>query len=114
MRLTPELTAAISPEFTQSLNSGAELVWRLDYSYRDEMYGQPYNDVPITDIDSRSLINFDIAYHNSDGTWTLAAYGRNVTDEKYDNARLLPNDYVLQILNNDRSEFGLRFVYNIN
>jgi iron complex outermembrane receptor protein len=112
--LTPELTAAISPEFTQRLQSGAEMVWRLDWSYRDEMYGQPYNDVPITDIDDRTLINFDIAYHNPDDTWTLAAYGRNVTDEKYDNARLLPNDYVLQILNNDRSEFGLRFVYNIN
>jgi len=112
--LTPELTASISPEFTQPLQNGAELVWRLDWSYRDEMFGQPYNDVPITDIDARTLINFDIAYHDPNGTWTLAAYGRNVTDEKYDNARLLPNDYVLQILNNDRSEFGLRFVYNIN
>jgi iron complex outermembrane receptor protein len=112
--LTPELTASISPEFTQLLASGAEIVWRLDYSYRDEMYGQPFNDVPITDIDSRSLLNFDIAYHNPDDTWTLAAYGRNVTDEEYDNARLLPIDYVLQILNNDRSEFGLRFVYNFN
>jgi iron complex outermembrane receptor protein len=65
-------------------------------------------------IDSRTLINFDIAYHDSDGRWTLAAYGRNATDEEYDNARLLPNDYVLQILNNDRSEFGLRYVYNFD
>ena len=112
--LTPELTAAISPEFTQPLLSGAKIVWRLDWSYRDEMFGQPFNDVPITDIDSRSLLNFDIAYHNPDDTWTLAAFGRNVTDEEYDNARLLPIDYVLQILNNDRSEFGLRFVYNFN
>jgi len=112
--LTPEWTATISPEFTQLLQGGAEIVWRLDWSYRDEMHGQPYNDVPITDIDDRTLINFDIAYHSPDDTWTLAAYGRNATDEKYDNARLLPNDYVLQILNNDRSEFGLRFVYNIN
>jgi iron complex outermembrane receptor protein len=112
--LTPELTASISPEFTQPLQNGAEMVWRLDWSYRDEMFGQPFNDVPITDIDDRTLLNFDIAYHNPDDTWTVAAYGRNVTDEKYDNARLLPIDYVLQILNNDRSEFGLRFVYNFD
>jgi len=112
--LTPELTASISPEFTQPLANGAEMVWRLDWSYRDEMFGLPFNDVPITVIDSRSLINFDIAYHSPDGRWTLAAFGRNATDEKYDNARLLPNDYVLQILNNDRSEFGLRAVYNFD
>jgi len=112
--LTPELTAAISPEFTQSLQNGGEIVWRLDWSYRDEMFGQPFNDVPITDIDSRTLINFDIAYHSPDETWTLAAYGRNATDEEYDNARLLPIDYVLQILNNDRSEFGLRYVHNFD
>jgi iron complex outermembrane receptor protein len=112
--LTPELTASISPEFTQPLANGAEMVWRLDWSYRDEMFGQPFNDVPITDIDSRSLLNFDIAYHSPDDRWTLAAYGRNATDEKYDNARLLPNDYVLQILNNDRSEFGLRYAYNFD
>jgi iron complex outermembrane receptor protein len=110
--LTPELTASISPEFTQPLASGAEIVWRLDWSYRDEMFGQPFNDVPITDIDSRTLINIDIAYHSPDDRWTLAAFGRNVTDEEYDQARLLPVDYVLQILNNDRSEFGLRAVYN--
>jgi len=78
------------------------------------MYGQPYNNVPITDIDDRSLINFDIAYNSPDGRWTLAAYGRNATDEEYDNARILPNDYVLQILNNDRSEFGLRYVHNFD
>jgi iron complex outermembrane receptor protein len=58
------------------------------------------------------LINFDIAYHAPDGLWLVGLYGRNATDEKYDNARLLPVDYVLQILNNDRSEFGLRFMYN--
>ncbi len=112
--LTPELTVAISPEFTQSLQNGAEIVWRFDWSFRDEMFGQPFNNVPITDIDSRALINFDIAYHDPDDRWTLALYGRNATDEEYDNARLLPNDYVLQILNNDRSEFGLRYVYNFD
>jgi iron complex outermembrane receptor protein len=42
----------------------------------------------------------------------VGLYGRNATNEKYDNARILPDDYVLQILNNDLSEFGLRFMYN--
>jgi iron complex outermembrane receptor protein len=110
--LTPEWNASISPEFTQALANGGSIVWRADLSYRDDMFGQPFSNVPITDIDSRTLINFDVAYHDPGGRWLLAAYGRNVTDEEYDNARVLPTDYVLVILNNDRSEFGLRFMYN--
>jgi iron complex outermembrane receptor protein len=111
--LTPDLTFSISPEYTIPMNNGGDLVLRMDYSYRDDMWGEPSNDPGrFTKIDSRSLLNADISYHSPDGRWTLAAYGRNVTDEKYANAKLLPTDYVLIILNNDRSEFGLRFVYN--
>jgi iron complex outermembrane receptor protein len=111
--LTPDLTFSISPEYTIPMNNGGDLVLRMDYSYRDDMWGEPSNDPGrFTKIDSRSLLNADISYHSPDGRWTLAAYGRNVTDEKYANAKLLPDDYVLIILNNDRSEFGLRFVYN--
>jgi iron complex outermembrane receptor protein len=40
----------------------------------------------------------------------MGLYGRNVTDERYDNARLNVTDYVLQILSNDPSEFGVRFL----
>ncbi len=62
-----------------------------------------------TFIDSRDLLNVDISYRPPDGTWTAALYGRNVTDECYDNARLNTGDYVLTILSNDASEFGVRF-----
>ena len=60
----------------------------------------------------RSLVNVDIAYNSADGKWTVGAYGRNVTDERYDNARLNTTDYVLQILSNDPSEFGVRAIFN--
>ncbi len=111
--LTPEWTATISPEYTLPMGNGGDLTFRLDWSYRDDMFGQPFDDpTTFTKIDSRTLINVDISYYSVDGRWAVGAYGRNVTDEKYDNARLLPNDYVLVILNNDRSEFGLRFIYN--
>ena len=109
--LTPELTASISPEYPMPLASGAEITFRMDYSYRDDMYGEPVDDPGrFTDIDSREILNFDIAYHSPDQDWTLGLYGRNITDEEYDQARLNTNDYVLVILNNDASEFGLRFL----
>jgi iron complex outermembrane receptor protein len=107
--LTPELTASLSPELTFPLASG-ELTLRADWSFRDEMFGEPSNDpARFTKIDSRDLINFDFSYRPTDGDWTLGLYGRNVTDERYDNARLNTGDYVLVMLSNDASEFGLRF-----
>ena len=109
--LTPELTASISPEYTLALDSGAEVTFRADWSYRDDMFGEPVDDPGrFTAIDSRDLLNFDVAYHSPDDSWTLGVYGRNVTDEEYDNARLNLTDYALIILSNDRSEFGVRFI----
>ncbi len=112
--LTPDVTASISPQFIQPMNNGGELMLRVDWSYRGSMYGEPSNDpARMTKIASRDLFNFDLTYTEPDGRWSLSAYGRNVTDEKYDNARLLPTDYLLIVLNNDRSEFGLRYVYHL-
>lgn len=109
--LTPKLTASISPQYTMTMGNGGDLVFRADWSHRADMWGEPSNDPGrFTKIDSRTLINIDVAYHSPDGKWTLAAYGRNVTDERYDNARLNIGDYILAILSNDASEFGLRFV----
>ena len=73
------------------------------------MFGEP-NSLPgrFTQIDSRDLVNFDISYHSADEIWSASLYGRNVTDEEYDNARLNTGDYVLVMLNNDASEFGVR------
>jgi iron complex outermembrane receptor protein len=107
--LTPELTASISPELTVPMGSG-ELTLRADWSHRDDMYGEPSSDPGrFTQIDSRDLVNFDFTYRPDDGDWSLGAYGKNVTDERYDNARLNVTDYVLVIKSNDASEFGLRF-----
>ncbi len=107
--LTPELTFSLSPEWSIPMSGGGEVVFRADYSYRDEMFGEPSSDPGrLTKIDSRSLVNADISYRSADELWLIALYGRNITDERYDNARLNTGDYVLQILSNDASEFGLR------
>ena len=108
--LTPELTASISPEYTFGLDSGATVRVRADYSYRDDMFGEPSSDPGrFTGIDSRSIINADISYTSADEDWTLGLYGRNLTDERYENARLNTGDYIIAILSNDASEFGIRY-----
>ncbi|MDO7085255.1 TonB-dependent receptor [Pseudocolwellia sp. AS88] len=108
--LTPDLTFAIGPTYTFDLEGGDKIRARVDYSYRGEMYGEPSSEPSrLTTIDSRELVNFDIAYTPASEAYTVALYGRNVFDERYDNARLNTGDYILQILSNDASEFGVRF-----
>lgn len=107
--LTPKLTLSVSPEYRWPLTNGAELTARLDYSYRDSMWGEPSSDPGrLTRIGSRSLINFHLGYTAPNDNWTAAIYGRNIGDVRYDNARLNTGDYLLRILSNDASEFGVR------
>ena len=106
--LTPELTFSISPEFSLPLGEG-NLTMRADYSFRDDMFGEPSADPGrFTQIDSRDLINVDVTYEPADGDWSVSLYGKNITDERYDNARLNVADYVLVIMSNDASEWGVR------
>jgi iron complex outermembrane receptor protein len=106
--LTPELTFSLSPEFSFAV-AGGNVTMRADWSFRDDMYGEPSSDPGrFTQIESRDLINFDITYEPADADWSVSAYGKNVTDERYDNARLNTGDYILVIMSNDASEFGVR------
>ena len=108
--LTPELTFSLSPEWDLPLDSGAAIISRIDYSFRDQMFGEPSDDPGrFTLIDSRELVNLNIAYHSASDRWQVALYGRNIFDTTYDEARLNTGDYVLRMLSNDRSEFGLRW-----
>ncbi len=108
--LTPEWTFAISPEYSFPAGGGT-ISLRADYSYRADMFGEPSPDRGrFTRLDSRGLLNFDVAYQSADESWTAALYGRNVTDKRYENARLNTGDYILVILSNDASEFGMRFI----
>lgn len=107
--LTPDLTASISPEYTFPWSSGL-VTLRADYSHRADYYGEPSSDPGRqTQIDSRDLLNFDVSYTSSNEAWTVGLYGRNITDERYESARLNTGDYILAILANDASEFGIRF-----
>jgi len=109
--LTPELTVSLSPEYTFQTAGGGSVTLRADWSFRDDMFGEPTSDPGrFTTIDSRNLINFDFSYQSPDETWTLGIYGRNITDKRYVNARINVGDYLLSILSNDASEFGVRYV----
>lgn len=107
--LTPRWTASVSPEYRRQLHGRGEIVARLDYSYRGAMWGEPSSDpARLTRIGGRGLVNFHLGYTAPDDAWTISVYGRNVGDVRYDHARLNTGDYLLRILSNDASEFGVR------
>ena len=58
----------------------------------------------------RFLVRGDYRHRSADDTWTAGIYGRNATDERYTNALINVGDYILRILSNDASEFGVRFI----
>ena len=108
--LTPKVTLSLGPEFRRMLERGGEVAARLDYSWRDRMWGDPSPDAGRgTRIAARGLVDLHLGYTAPGGAWTAGIYARNATDERYDHARLNTGDYVLRILSNDASEFGLRF-----
>ncbi|MCO7187354.1 MULTISPECIES: TonB-dependent receptor [unclassified Pseudoalteromonas] len=108
--LTPEWTASISPSYEFELDNNATVNTRFDISYRDSMYGEPSSDPRrMTQIDDRTTVNFDISYAPANANWDISLYGRNIFDERYDDARLNTGDYILVIKSNDASEFGVRY-----
>ena len=88
----------------------SSIKFRLDDSWRDDMFGEP-SSAPerLTLIEDRTLVDVNLTYTPGDESYTVGSYGRNIFDERYDNASLNTGDYVLRILSNDASEFGLRF-----
>ncbi len=72
---------------------GAELLTRLDYSYRSDYYDTVDNvkthtlqngeNVPFGWVDDLSIVNGRIALLNDEGTWDVALWGKNLTDESY-------------------------------
>lgn len=107
-QLTPDWTAFLSPELTVPLDNGADLSFRVSYSYRSDMDGEASND-PLAVIEARDLLGFNIRYQPSDPTWNLTIYGENVLDEEFVvTSGTFGNPFSLTYLNNNRSEFGAR------
>ena len=112
-KLTPELTAFVAAQYDMNVQNTNLLTFRLDYSYRDFMFGQSVNN-QFNRIESRELVNLLVRYEHTEGDWALSLYGDNVFDEEYAIGRLDQGfgGFTEIILSNDRSEFGIRYTKN--
>lgn len=106
--LTPNHTLSVSPRQTWRLAGGGSVTARLDHYRRGRMFGQPVN-TPLNRIGALAMTSVSVGYSSADGTWEVALYGHNLTNETYPLAKLDLDPTVLIINSNDRREYGLRF-----
>ena len=105
-------TLSISPQLVLNLGNGGGVLVRLDYSYRDDFFGQIANS-PFEREDSYGLLNARIEYRNVGGDWSIALYGINLADEKYTRVRnYFPGFLGFAIWNTDRREIGVTARYD--
>ena len=100
-------TLSISPQLDFGLASGAGVLARVDYSYRDDFYGQIANS-PFELEQGYGLVNARIEYRTPDRDWSIALYGINLADKKYTRVRnYYPGFLGFAIWNTDRREIGV-------
>ncbi|HPE32455.1 MAG TPA: TonB-dependent receptor, partial [Parvularculaceae bacterium] len=68
-------------EYIQPTSIG-EFMGRVDYSWVDESYADVRN-TPYLRQRAHSLLNARVAWTSEGGQFTLAVYGKNLTDESY-------------------------------
>ena len=70
---------------------GIDLRIQADYMYSDAYFSYLSNN-GTEQVDSYHLVNTRLALQSEDGTWEVAAWGKNITDEYYFVSNTLGND----------------------
>ncbi len=106
-------TANLNAEYRRLFgSSGMEWFVRGEVAYRDEYYGF-VNLEPAAHEDSYTLLNARAGLTAADGSWDIAIWGKNLTDEDYSGAFLPGRDGLLGVVSfpgNDLS-YGIDLRY---
>lgn len=78
----PKWNATFGAEYEASLGSRGTVTLRGDIAQRGVAYFKPNND-PRYASSPTTLINSRISWMPTDGSWEVALYGRNLTNERY-------------------------------
>jgi iron complex outermembrane recepter protein len=77
----PKVSASLAAQYEWSIGSTGAFV-RLEGAYRDQSNPDVQNDARDL-LESYTLLNARAGIHLGDGRWTIEAYARNLTDERY-------------------------------
>ena len=79
---TPQVygfTGNISAEATQPVTNNLQLVARVDYEHRGDVYWDLANDLRTP---SKNFINARVSFERTDSAWSVAAFVHNLTNER--------------------------------
>ncbi len=89
---TPEWSVVLSPSYTWRRAGGGSLILRADYSYKSKYFNDVANNEAAAQ-DAFALVNARASYLLPSGDWELALWGKNLTDEEYLEAGLVPEAF---------------------
>ena len=78
----PEVSASLAAEYAWPIVTSIDAFVRLEGTHRAKTYPDVQNN-PRDRLDSYSLLNARAGLRFGEGRWTLEAYARNLTDERY-------------------------------
>jgi iron complex outermembrane receptor protein len=79
---TPQVygfTGNISAEATQPIGARLQVVGRIDYEHRGDVYWDLANDLRTP---SKNFVNARLAFERADSAWSVAAFVHNLTNER--------------------------------
>ncbi|MBL8773333.1 MAG: TonB-dependent receptor [Phenylobacterium sp.] len=78
----PKHTVNVAAQYEADLGGGWRLTPRVEYAYRSRVYFSQFNHIE-TSQGGFALVNARVTLAEPSGRWTLAAFGRNLTDKDY-------------------------------
>jgi iron complex outermembrane receptor protein len=100
--LVTDDTLNLGAQYTQPLNGNLALTMRADFQRIGRTWWDPYN---VTSRDPVRLLDARIGL--TTGTWSVTAWGKNLTDEKY-NTEFSPGGFLFKAL---PARYGVEFNY---
>jgi iron complex outermembrane receptor protein len=83
---SPELQYGIALTYEHEIMDGkGSLVWNTSIAHLDENETSVFNS-PFTQMDERDLWDANVTYHEAEGRYSIALWGKNLTDERSRNA----------------------------
>ncbi|WP_019528999.1 TonB-dependent receptor [Dasania marina] len=107
LTLAPELTASAAVQYTQGVFDG-ELTYRAEWGYKSETFAEP-NNFERTQVDSRDVVNLRIGYLSGDQTWSVAAWGKNIGNDEYEEFT-----WIIPSYNNVFSTYNIGATYGVD